>query len=73
MNQKDTEYFIRIWQTANTAIAVGKQLNMSSAAVRSLAVRLRKQGVPLKMFKSSFYDKPTDYLALIALAESYNK
>lgn len=73
MNQKDTEEFIRIWQTANTAIAVGKQLNMSDDAVRSLAWRLRKQGIPLKMMNGGPHTRPTDYADLINLAESYNK
>lgn len=73
MNQKDTEEFIRIWQTSETAIAVADKLNTSSAAARSLAMRLRKQGVPLKIMKGGRRGRPTDIPALIALAKSYNK
>lgn len=52
MNATNLERFVEVWQASESAVEVGKKLEMAAEKASNLATKLRNKGVPLKKFKA---------------------
>lgn len=78
LNQSDTEllfqkYKKQIWviQKSSSGTEAARKLKMNERQLKNLSWRLRKQGIPVKMFQRSFSRLPREKIKSLASIATY--
>jgi hypothetical protein len=65
-----TYEFVTAWQTSSTVQEVGQKTGLKYSSIATIASKLRKMGVPLKLMSTRY--KNIDVPGLKKIAESFN-